>query len=156
MIVTLSDIGTTTLSNSSWISISASVCGAIASAVAPRIIRGAGELSRGPATRCAGGARHTTGTRSRRAWRLGPAGQAQPMNLSDHRVAGHAIAEQTRDLARALAVDPMLLELLDYFVCPSHCRLVCQSFAKGCRITQNRTPSPGEEPAGRNADQHSL
>jgi hypothetical protein len=53
------------------------------------------------------------------------------MDLSDHRVAGYAIAKQARDLARALAVYPMLLELFDYFVCPSHCRLVCRSFTKG-------------------------
>ena len=51
---------------------------------------------------------------------FGPARQAQTMHLSDHRVAGHAIAEQARDLARALAVNPMLLELFDYLVCPSH------------------------------------
>jgi hypothetical protein len=49
------------------------------------------------------------------------------MNLSDHGVAGQAVAEQAGDLARALAFNPMLLELLDYLVCPSHCRLVHQS-----------------------------
>src|SRR6185437_529413 len=52
--------------------------------------------------------------------RLGPAGEAEPVHLSDHGVAGHAVAEQTRDLTRAFAVNPMLLELLDHFVRPSH------------------------------------
>ena len=54
MIVTLSDIGTTTLSNASG-SASISACGAIASAVAPRVIRGAAVASRGAETRCAAG-----------------------------------------------------------------------------------------------------
>jgi hypothetical protein len=61
------------------------------------------------------------------------------MHLSNHGVAGHAIAEQTRDLARAFAVNPMLLELLDYLVRPSHCRLVRRFLAKGGRLL--RIPS---------------
>ena len=54
MIVTRSDIGTTTLSKICGSS-SASASGAIASAVAPRVIRGAAEVMRGAATRCAAG-----------------------------------------------------------------------------------------------------
>ena len=85
--------------------------------------------------------------RSARARRLGPASEAQPMDLSNHRVAGHAVAKQTRDLARALAVNPMLLELLDYLVRPSHGRLVGQCSPKAS-LARNQTPSPGGKPAG--------
>jgi hypothetical protein len=78
------------------------------------------------------------------------------MHLSDHGVAGHAIAEQARDLARAFAVYPMLLELLDYLVRPSHFVASFFNPRQRPRNTQNPTPSPGEEPAGPNADQHSI
>jgi hypothetical protein len=78
------------------------------------------------------------------------------MHLSDHGVSGHAIAEQVRDLTRALAIDPMLLELFDYLVRPSHLSPRSSFPRQRRRNTQNPTPSPGEEPAGPNADQHSI
>src|SRR5580704_7476971 len=72
--------------------------------------------------------------RNARARRFSPARQAQPMHLSDHGVSGHAIAEQARDLTRALAIDPMLLELFDYLVRPSHLSPRSSILAKGGAI----------------------
>src|ERR1700722_816893 len=102
------------------------------------------------------GGRQAGGTGKTRARRFRPARQAQPMNLSDHGVPGHAVAEQARDLARAFAVNPMLLELFDYLVRPSHLSPRSSNPRQRRRNTQNPTPSPGEEPAGPNADQHSI
>jgi hypothetical protein len=56
------------------------------------------------------------------------------MHLPDHGVSGHAVAEQARTLARAFAVDPMLLELFDYLVRPSHLSPRSSILAKGGAI----------------------
>src|SRR3974390_1568075 len=106
--VTLSDIGTTTLANACG-STSECACGAIAHAAAPPPIRG------------------TARARGGRAWGGREPGEfgflrwprhAEPVNFSDDGVPGQPITEQARDLAGALAVDPMLLELLNSFFRP--------------------------------------
>jgi hypothetical protein len=87
--------------------------------------------------------RRAPGTRAARARRFGAARQAKPMNLSDHSVAAKAMAEQTRDLACALALHPVLRELLDPLIRPRHCRPVRRSqLAKTSMLTQNQTPAP--------------
>ena len=57
-----------------------------------------------------------------RGLRLAPAGQAEAMNLADHRVARHA-ADLGCDLARAQALGPELLQKLDPLVRPGHARI---------------------------------
>ncbi len=98
--------------------------------------------------------RQTARTRNIRARGLGPAGQTQPMHLSDDRIAGEAVAEQARDLARALAVRPMLLELLDYLVRPSHSRLAPSILAKGLAYAES-DPHARRTSSGGNANRHS-
>src|SRR5579863_4544476 len=89
--------------------------------------------------------------------RLGSPGQAKPMNLSDHRIAGQSAAEQARNLACALAFAPMLLQLLDSFVRPRHRRLVRQiPWAKSTPLIRRVPPPCPAGAVGRNADQHSL
>jgi hypothetical protein len=68
------------------------------------------------------------------------------MHLSDHRVAGHAIAEQPSDLARAFAVYPMLLQLLDYLVRPSHLSPRSSLLAKGGAIRRIVPRRPARSP----------
>ena len=51
-------------------------------------------------------------------------------------------------VARALAVYPMLLELFDYFVRPSHCRLVCLILRQRRRSSQIKPRRLARSPPG--------
>src|SRR5476649_487135 len=67
---------------------------------------------------------HARGTGLARPWRgrgraFGAAGEAEAVDLADHRVAGDA-AEFRRDLAGGQAVRPQFLEEFDPFVGPAH------------------------------------
>ncbi len=68
--------------------------------------------------------RRRAGTRRRRTRRLGAACETQPMNFANNGVAGQAVTEQCCDLARALALDPVLPKLLHSFIRPGHGCLV--------------------------------
>ncbi len=88
------------------------------------------------------------GTRSRRTRGLCPAGETQPMNLANDGVAGQSVTEQDCDLARALALEPVLPKLLHSFIRPGHRCLVRQFLrleAAGLRRipprSRRRTPS---------------
>src|ERR1700721_74188 len=96
---------------------------------------------------------HRRGRQAPRTWnararRFSPASQAQPMHLSDHRVSGHAVAEQARNLARAFAVYPMLLELFDYLVRPRHLSPRSSILAKGGAIRRIPFRRPARSPPG--------
>src|SRR5262249_13917099 len=52
-------------------------------------------------------------------WAFGAPGQAEPMHLSDHRIAGNA-AEFRRNLTRRQSIAPQLLEEVYTVVCPAH------------------------------------
>ncbi len=87
--------------------------------------------------------RRGAGTRSPRTRRFGSAGETQPMNLANDGVARQSVAKQRRDLACALALDPMLPELLHSFIRPGHGRLVVQSLRPSNRLfAQNPSPRP--------------
>src|SRR5262249_22070588 len=49
-----------------------------------------------------------------------PAGEAEPMGLADHRIAGDAVAELLGNLACRLALQPEALQEFDAFLSPSH------------------------------------
>src|SRR5215471_8810668 len=57
--------------------------------------------------------------RNRGRWALGASGQAKPMHLADHRIAGNA-AEFRRNLTRRQSIAPQLLEEFHAIVRPVH------------------------------------
>ncbi len=94
--------------------------------------------------------RGRAGTRSDRTRGLGAACQTQPMNFADHGVAGQSVTEQHCDLTRALALDPVLPELLHSFVRPGHCRLVRHFLRlQAVGFAQNPSPRPTTRSSGK-------
>src|SRR5262249_46840343 len=77
-------------------------------------------------------------------WTFCPPRRAEPMHLSDHRVAGNA-AELRRNLTRRQSVAPQLLEEFHTFVRPVHGP---PSFVPGQPLDGIRT-SPAANPKGR-------
>jgi hypothetical protein len=69
-------------------------------------------------------------------------GETEPVNFSDYGVAGQPITQEVSDLARALAFQPVLLELLDSFIRPGHRRLVRQFRSQNKSPSQNPAPPP--------------
>ena len=81
--------------------------------------------------------------RRRRRWRLGAAGQSQPVHLADHGVARDA-AQFAGDLAGGKPVRPELLEQFDPLVGPRH---ELSSPVRKCRCRWQNPPSqPGDRP----------
>jgi len=114
--------------------------------------RGAHDRPRGAMDRLRG--RRGARTQRGRAWRFGAARETEPMNLADDGVSGQSMTEQDCDLARALALEPVLPKLIHPLIRPGHCGVVGHFHHPDAALRSESLLEPDEaQVAGQDADQ---